>query len=64
MTIFDISIALLWVIIVLVFSLTGLRQNAPQEIKVIMTPGLLVIIYGLALMIRKIWSNQRNQKSI
>jgi polyferredoxin len=58
---FDISIGLLWTFIVLIFSLTGLRQNAPQEIKAIMTPGLLLLIYGLAISVNKIWN--RNKKS-
>lgn len=52
---FDLVIALLWISVVLVFSLTGLRQNAPQEIKVLMTPGLLLLIYGLALLGRTAW---------
>jgi len=54
LTAFDVSITLLWVSIVLVFSLSGLRQSAPQEIKSIMTPGLLLILYGLALLFRKV----------
>ena len=52
---FDLSITILWSSIVLIFFLTGLRQNAPQEIKAIMTPGLLLIIYGLALLGRNYW---------
>jgi hypothetical protein len=51
-------ISLLWISIVLVFSLTGLRQNAPQEIKAFMTPGLLLLIYGLALVARRVWGNK------
>jgi len=58
-SVFDISIILLWTTIVLIFSFTGLRQNAPQEIKVIMTPGLLLIIYGLALFVKKVWEKRR-----
>jgi hypothetical protein len=58
---FDLSIAFLWTAVVLVFSLTGLRQNAPQEIKVIMTPGLLLIIYGLALLAQWSWQKFRNK---
>jgi len=27
-------------------NLVGVNQNAPQEMKVLMTPGLLVVIYG------------------
>jgi polyferredoxin len=56
---FDIAIALLWVSVVLTFSATGLRQNAPQEIKVIMTPGLLLILYGLALIAQRMWNKLR-----
>lgn len=52
---FDVVIASLWIGVVLAFSLAGLRQNAPQEIKVLMTPGLLLVFYGLALIIRKAW---------
>jgi polyferredoxin len=55
---FDLSITILWSSIVLLFFLTGIRQNAPQEIKTIMTPGLLLIIYGLALLVRKVWGNR------
>jgi len=52
LTAFDLIITLLWVSIVLIFTFSGLRQNAPQEIKAIMTPGLLLLIYGLALLAR------------
>ena len=62
LSMFDISIALLWTIIVLIFSLTGLRQNAPQEIKAIMTPGLLLIIYGLALLAKRVGEKARNRE--
>ena len=49
---FDLGISILWSSIVLTFFLTGIRQNASQEIKTIMTPGLLLIIYGLALLVK------------
>ena len=52
---FDASIALLWMSVVLTFSLAGLRQNSPQEIKVLMTPGLLLAFYGLALIAKTAW---------
>ncbi len=52
---FDLAIVLLWIGVVVVFSIAGLRQNAPQEIKVFMTPGMLLIFYGLALVSRKFW---------
>jgi polyferredoxin len=50
---FDLIITLLWASIVLTFFLTGLRQTAPQAIKVLMTPGLLLIIYGSLILARK-----------
>jgi polyferredoxin len=56
---FDAIITLLWIGVVLTFSFAGLRQNAPQAIKAIMTPGLLLVFYGLALMARKIWTKYR-----
>jgi hypothetical protein len=52
---FDVVIALLWMSVVLAFSVAGLRQNAPQAIKVLMTPGLLLVFYGLALLAREAW---------
>ena len=52
---FDAIITLLWVSVVLTVSVAGLRQNSPQEIKVLVTPGLLLVFYGLALMARKVW---------
>ena len=56
---FDMIIVLPWIAVVLAFSLAGLRQNAPQEIKVLMTPGLLLIFYGLALITRKAWNKSK-----
>jgi polyferredoxin len=44
---FDISIAALWISVIVVMNLVGVRQNTPQEIKVLMGPGLLILIYGL-----------------
>jgi len=52
---FDAIIALLWIGVVLTFTFAGLRQNAPQAIKALMTPGLLLVFYGLALIARKVW---------
>jgi polyferredoxin len=51
---FDATITLLWISVVLTISLAGLRQKSPQEIKVLMTPGLLLALYGLALIARKV----------
>jgi polyferredoxin len=53
---FDVVISLLWIGVVLTFTVAGLRQNAPQEIKALMTPGLLLVFYSLALIARKVWN--------
>ena len=36
-------------------SLAGLRQNAPQEFRVLMTPDLLLVLYCLALLGTRLW---------
>jgi hypothetical protein len=59
---FDAIIVLLWVSVVLTFWLAGLRQNAPQTVKVLMTPGLLLAFYGLALIARKVWDRFSREK--
>lgn len=59
---FDVIIALLWVSVVLTFSVAGLRQNSPQEIKVLMIPGLLLAFYGLALIAKKAWGKHGGVK--
>lgn len=59
---FDAIIALLWISVVLTFSLAGLRQNSPQAIKVLMTPGLLLAIYGLALTAGNVWNKNGGVK--
>jgi polyferredoxin len=59
---FDVVIALLWMSVVLAFSFAGLRQSAPQAIKVLMTPGLLLVFYGLALIARKAWGKYGRAK--
>jgi len=51
---FDITITILWVGITLLFTFTA-RQNAPQEIKVTMAAGLLLSIYGGAVLAQKVW---------
>jgi polyferredoxin len=56
---FDVILTVLWISVVLAASIAGVRQNAPQEVKVLMTPGLLLIFYGLAVIIRKVW--EKNQ---
>lgn len=58
---FDVIIAALWMSVVLSFSFAGLREDSPQEIKVLMTPGLLLIFYGLALLGRKLWEGANDR---
>jgi len=58
---FDVIIVVLWICISVTFNLAGMGQNAPQELKVLMTPGLLVVIYGLVWTAQKIWG-MRQQK--
>ena len=53
---FDVVITVLWVSVTLTLALSGVRQNASQAIKSLMTPGLLVVIYGLVLIGPKTWS--------
>ena len=50
---FDLTITLLWIGVALTFSLAGMRQDAPQAVKALMTPGLLLVFYGLALAAKK-----------
>ncbi len=53
---FDVIIAALWIGVTLSINLGGLNQGSPQEIKVIMSVGLLLVIYGLVLFTQKAWS--------
>jgi len=51
---FDIAIVVLWIGITLFFTFT-VRQGSPQEIKVTMAAGLLLIVYGLVWLTQKTW---------
>jgi polyferredoxin len=42
---FDVAITALWVGVIVIINLAGVRQNAPQEIKALMGPGLLILVY-------------------
>ena len=44
---FDVTITLIWVGVSLFFFFSGARATSPQEIKVFMSVGLLLIVYGL-----------------
>ena len=50
---FDVAITVLWVGVIVVMNLAGVRQNAPQEVKVLMGPGLLILAYGLVWTVHK-----------
>lgn len=54
LSVFDIAIAVLWISVTLVFTFTA-RQSAPQEIKVTMAAGLLLVIYGVVWLAQKAW---------
>ena len=53
---FDMLIAGLWISVIIVMNLFGVRQNAPQEIKVLMGPGLLILVYGIVLKLFKTYT--------
>jgi polyferredoxin len=54
-SVFDVAIAVLWIGTSVSINLSGINQNAPQEMKVLMTPGLLLAFYGLVWLGRKTW---------
>jgi ferredoxin-type protein NapH len=51
---FDIAIAVFWISITLFFTFTA-RQGAPQELKVTMAAGLLLVTYGMVWLSQKTW---------
>lgn len=53
---FDMTMAVLWIAVTVVFTLTGATQDAPQEMKVLVPVGMLLVIYGLVSMVRRISS--------
>lgn len=59
---FDVVITVLWVGVTLAFTFTAVRQNAPQEVKAFMSPGLLLAIYGLVWLAQKAWIRLRMRK--
>jgi len=52
---FDVAIAVIWVSVSVFFFFSGARTHAPQEIKVLMSVGLLLIVYGVVWMGRIGW---------
>ncbi|MBI5301599.1 MAG: 4Fe-4S binding protein [Chloroflexi bacterium] len=51
---FDMTVAVLWIGVTIFFTFTA-RQGAPQELKVTMAAGLLLVCYGLVWMMQKGW---------
>lgn len=50
----DIAVTVLWIGVTLVFTFTGASRSAPQEIKVLMSVGLLLVIYGIVRLAQKV----------
>jgi polyferredoxin len=55
---FDVAIAALWIAVTVTINLAGVRENAPQEIKVFMSVGLLLVVYGLVWIVHTLWSSR------
>lgn len=53
---FDAAITVIWVSVSLYFFLSGARAASLQEMKVLMSVGLLIIVYGLVWAVMKIWN--------
>jgi len=53
---FDVAIAVIWVGVSVFFFFSGARATAPQEIKVLMSVGLLLIVYGVVWLGKKGWN--------
>jgi polyferredoxin len=57
----DVIIVVLWVCISVTFNLAGMGLNAPQEIKALMTPGLLLVIYSIVWAVQKAWGMRKQE---
>jgi polyferredoxin len=55
----DVVITVLWIGATVALTFATVRQGTPQEIKALMTPGLLLVIYGLVWLGQKVWSRRR-----
>jgi polyferredoxin len=53
---FDVAIVVIWVSVSVFFFFSGARASAPQEIKVLMSVGLLLIVNGVVWLGKKGWS--------
>jgi polyferredoxin len=54
---FDISITIVWIGITVFFTIGGVPGKAPQEIKVLMSAGLLLLVYALVRLVYATWQN-------
>jgi polyferredoxin len=53
---FDVAITVIWIGVSVFFFFSGSRANAPQEIKVLMSVGLLLIVYGVVWLGKMGWN--------
>jgi membrane protein DedA with SNARE-associated domain len=58
---FDGTIIVIWISVSLFFFFSGGRATSPQEIKVVMSVGLLLIVYGLVWAIWMPWKKLRER---
>jgi polyferredoxin len=59
---FDLAITALWIAVTVTINFAGVRQNTPQEIKVFMSAGLLLAIYGLVWLVHALWKRRGPKK--
>jgi len=52
----DVIIAVIWIGVSVFFFFSDVRAYSPQEIKVIMSVGLLIIVYGVVWLGQKGWN--------
>ena len=52
----DLIIAVIWIGVSVFFFFSDIRSYSPQEIKVVMSVGLLIIVYGVVWLGQKGWN--------
>ncbi len=58
---FDWAITGLWTAITVFFTFMGFSKNIPQETKVTMAPGLLLVVFSVAFIARKAFARVQNR---
>lgn len=53
---FDVIIAVIWIGVSVFFFFSDVRAYSPQEVKVLMSVGLLIIVYGVVWLGQKSWN--------